>query len=146
MIIPFVGGRIIWDKCNDGSDQSDAEIAYNSLTRRVDIFRYMWRGMFQGKSITEGTIQQGNKKMNEKRIHPTQKPVNLYRWIIQKYKIPQDWKILDTHVGSASSLIAFHEAGMQFVGFEKDKYMYDLSMERYKTETAQMNLLDFMGG
>lgn len=43
-------------------------------------------------------------------------------------------------------MIAFHEAGMQFVGFEKDKYMYDLSMERYKTETAQMNLLDFMGG
>lgn len=42
-------------------------------------------------------------------------------------------------------MIAFHEAGLQFVGFEKDKYMYDLSMERYKAETAQMNLLDFMG-
>ncbi len=144
MIILLRGGRIIWDKCNDGSDQSNAEIAYNSLTNRVDIFRYLWRGMFQGKSIAEGTIQQGNKKLNEKRIHPTQKPVNLYRWILQKYKIPQEWKILDTHVGSASSLIALHEARMQFVGFEKDQYMYGLSMERYKTETAQMSLADFM--
>lgn len=143
---PLTGGRIIWDKCNDGSDQSDAEIAYNSLTNRVDIFRYMWRGMFQGKSISEGTIQQGNKKLNEKRIHPTQKPVNLYRWILQKYEIPKEWKVLDTHVGSASSLIAFDEAGLHFVGFEKDEYMYQLSSERYRKETAQIRLFDFIGG
>lgn len=82
--------------------------------------------------------------MQKKKIHPTQKPVNLYRWIIQKYNIPKDWKILDTHVGSASSLIAFDEAGLQFVGLEKDKYMYQLSMNRYKTETAQMRLSDFI--
>lgn len=143
---PLTGGRIIWDKCNDGSDQSDAEIAYNSLTNRVDIFRYMWRGMFQGKSISEGTVQQGNKKLNEKRIHPTQKPVNLYRWILQKYEIPKEWKVLDSHVGSASSLIAFDEAGLQFVGFEKDEYMYRISSERYRQETAQIRLFDFIGG
>ena len=95
--------------------------------------------MFQGKSIEQGTVQQGNKKLNEKRIHPTQKPVNLYRWIIQKY-IKNGWKILDTHVGSASSLIAFSEAGLPFVGFEKDGYMYQLSKERYQEETAQMRL------
>lgn len=94
----MAGGLIIWDKCNDGSDQSDAEVAYCSLTRRVDVFRYMWRGMFQGKSIIEGTIQQGNKKMNEKRIHPTQKPVNLYRWICHKY-LEKGMKILDTPCG-----------------------------------------------
>lgn len=138
---PLVGGRIIWDKCNDGSDQSDAEIAYCSLNKRVDIFRYMWRGMFQGKSIAEGTIQQGNKKLNEKRISPTQKPVNLYRWIAQKY-IKPEWTVLDTHTGSASSLIAYHEAGLRFVAFEKDKYMYDLSFERYKTETEKMNIVE----
>lgn len=101
--------------------------------------------MLQGKSITEGTVQQGNKKLNEKHIHPTQKPINLYRWIVQKY-IQSCWKILDTHTGSAGSLIAYHEAGLPFAAFEKDKYMYDLSMERYKNETAQMNLYDFMGG
>lgn len=139
----FGSGRIVWDKCNGNSSFSDCEIAYCSFHHSVRIFRYMWNGMFQGKSITEGTIQQGNKKLNEKRIHPTQKPVNLYRWILQKYKIPSDWKLIDTHVGSASSLIAFHEANNPFVGFEKDKYMYDLSMERYRAETAQMNIFDF---
>lgn len=143
IIFSLGGGIIVWDKCNDGSCQSDAEIAYNSLTNRVDICRYMWRGMMQGKSITEGWIQQGNKKLNEKRIHPTQKPVNLYRWIIQKYDIPKEWKLIDTHVGSASSLIAYHGAGMQHViGFEIDEYMYHKSLDRYKQETAQLSLHD----
>lgn len=98
-------GAIVWDKCNDGSDQSDGEIAFNSLTSRVDIFRYMWRGMMQGKSISEGTIQQGNKALNEKRIHPTQKPVALYEWLLMKYA-KEGWRILDTHLGSGSSRIS----------------------------------------
>lgn len=82
---PLPGGRIVWDKCNAGSDQSDAEIAYCSFNNRVDIFRFMWRGMMQGKSIADGTVQQGNKRLNEKRIHPTQKPVALYEWIFGRY-------------------------------------------------------------
>lgn len=130
----FGSGRIVWDKCNDESSFSDCELAFCSLHDSVRIFRYMWNGMFQGKSVLEGTVQQGNKKLNEKRIHPTQKPVNLYRWILQKYKVPSEWKLLDTHVGSASSLIAFCENGNPFVGFEKDEYMYELSMKRYREE------------
>lgn len=139
----FGSGRIVWDKCNGKSSFSDCEIAYCSMHDSVRLFRYMWNGMFQGKSITGGTVQQGNKKLNEKRIHPTQKLVNLYRWIVQKY-VQSGWKLLDTHTGSASSLIAYYEAGIQFVAFEKDKDMYELSMERYKAETAQMSLFDFM--
>lgn len=139
---PLAGGRIIWDKCNEGSDQSDAEIAYCSLNNRVDIFRYMWRGMFQGKSIFEGTVQQGNKKLNEKRIHPTQKPVNLYRWIAQKY-IEKGWKVLDTHVGSASSLIAYEEYGLDYVGFEKDEYYYNLANKILQEYKSQFTLFDF---
>lgn len=138
---PFAGGRIIWDKCNDGSDQSDAEIAYCSLNNRVDIFRYMWRGMFQGKSIEEGTVQQGNKKLNEKRITPTQKPVNLYRWIAQKY-IQPGWKVLDTHTGSASSLIAYEEAGIDYIAFEIDPYYYELANKRLQEHRAQITLFD----
>lgn len=141
----FGPGRIVWDKCNGNSSFSDCEIAYCSMHDSVRLFRYMWNGMFQGKSIAEGHIQQGNKALNEKRIHPTQKPVNLYRWIVKRY-IPQDWKIIDTHVGSASSLIAYHEAGLQYVGFEIDEHRYNRSMERYKAETAQMNLFEFTGG
>lgn len=130
----FGAGRIVWDKCNGNSSFSDCEIAYCSMHDSVRLFRYMWNGMFQGKSIAEGSVQQGNKKLNEKRIHPTQKPVNLYRWIVQRYKIPPEWKILDTHVGSGSSLIAFRENGNLFVGFEKDGYMHRLSSERYEQE------------
>ncbi len=141
---PLIGGRIIWDKCNDGSDQSDAEIAYCSMNNRVDIFRYMWRGMFQGKSITEGTTQQGNKKLNEKRIHPTQKPVVLYEWLLNRYAKPNDI-ILDTHVGSASSLIACYNTNHKFVGFELDEYYYKVSKQRLDAEMAQMRLSDFIG-
>lgn len=141
---PLIGGRIVWDKCNDGSDQSDAEIAYCSMNDRIDIFRYMWRGMFQGKSITEGTTQQGNKRLNEKRIHPTQKPIALYEWLLSRYAKPNDI-ILDTHVGSASSLIACYNTNHKFVGFELDEYYYKLSKQRLDTEMAQMRLSDFIG-
>lgn len=100
--------------------------------------------MMQGKSINEGWIQQGNKKLNEKRIHPTQKPVNLYRWIVQRY-IKPGWRILDTHIGSASSLIAYTESRNPYVGFEVDAKRYSDAKLRMQEETAQMSLLDIPG-
>lgn len=141
---PFGSGRIVWDKCNGASSFSDCEIAYCSLHDSVRLFRYMWNGMMQGRSIREGHIQQGNKRLNEKRIHPTQKPVNLYRWIVRKY-IKSGWKVLDTYVGSASSLIAYHEARLDFWGFEKDKHMYGISKQRYEEETAQVTIFELEG-
>lgn len=138
----FGSGRIIWDKCNGNSSFSDCEIAFCSMHGSVRLFRYMWNGMMQGKSIEEGHIQQGNKKLNEKSIHPTQKPVNLYRWISQKY-IEKGWKVLDTHVGSASSLIAYAECGINYVGFEKDRYYYDLSNKRLQEYKSQLTVFDF---
>jgi site-specific DNA-methyltransferase (adenine-specific) len=120
----FGAGRIVWDKCNDGSDQSDCEFAYCSLHDKVEIFRYMWRGMFQGKSISEGWVQQGNKALNERRIAPTQKPVDLYKWTLMKAK--QGWKILDTHAGSFSQEIACYDMGFDYMAFEKDPYIYRL--------------------
>nr|DAI51340.1 MAG TPA: adenine specific DNA methyltransferase [Caudoviricetes sp.] len=132
-------GAIVWDKCNDGSDQSDGEIAFNSMTSRVDIFRYMWRGMMQGKSITDGTTQQGNKALNEVRIHPTQKPVALYEWLLQKYA-KEGWRILDTHLGSGSSRIAAYNLGFDFVGCEIDREYYEKQEERFAAHTAQISL------
>ena len=132
-------GAIVWDKCNDGSDQSDGEIAFNSLTSRVDIFRYMWRGMMQGKSISEGTIQQGNKALNEKRIHPTQKPVVLYEWLLMKYA-KEGWRILDTHLGSGSSRIAAYNLGFDFVGCEIEPTYFQLQEQRFAEHTAQERL------
>ena len=137
----FGSGRIVWDKCRSKTSFSKAEIAYCSLHNTVEIFRYMWDGMMQGKSIDEGWIQQGNKKLNECRIHPTQKPVNLYRWIAREY-IKLGWKVLDTHVGSASSLIAYHEAGIRYVGFEIDEKMYHKAMKRLEAAKSQMSIFD----
>lgn len=133
------GGRIIWDKCNDGADQSNAEIAYCSINKRVDIFRFMWRGMFQGKSMEEGTIQQGNKQLNEARIHPTQKPVALYQWILSKYAKQGD-KILDTHLGSGSSRIACYNGGYDFWGYEIDKEYFEKQEQRFENHTSQLRM------
>ena len=79
---------------------------------------------------------------NDKRIHTTQKPVALYEWILSKYAKDGDI-ILDTHVGSASSLIACHNTNHKFVGFELDEHYYKLSKDRLYGEIAQMNLFDF---
>ena len=135
----FSPGRIVCDKCNGESSFSDCEIAATNLFDSVRLFRYMWNGMMQGKSVAEGWIQKGDKTKNEVRIHPTQKPVALYAWIFDKFANPGD-KILDTHLGSGSSRIAAYNAGLDFVGCEIDKYYYEAQEKRFKEYTAQMRL------
>ncbi len=129
----FGHGRIIWDKVNGASSFSDCEIAYCSIHDSVRLVRYMWNGMLQGKSIKEGHIANGNKALKEKRIHPTQKPIVLYEWLLNKYAKKGD-KILDTHVGSASSLIACERLGFDYVGFELDKNYFDKATKRLREE------------
>ena len=73
------------------------------------------------------------------RFHPTQKPVQLYKWILNNYSEQGD-KILDTHVGSASSLIACHETGRRYVGFEIDEEYYTKAKKRLETAESQMNI------
>lgn len=77
------------------------------------------------------------------RIHPTQKPVKLYEWLLTRYAIKGD-KILDTHVGSASSLIACHNLGFDYVGFELDKDYYSMANERLNAAKAQVSIFDFI--
>lgn len=136
-------GLIVWDKVNGESSFSDCEIAYCSMHNKTKMFRYMWNGMMQGKSISEGHIMLGDKSKNEVRIHPTQKPVNLYKWQLMNYAKPGD-KILDTHVGSASSLVACHEMGFEFLGFELDKNMHELASKRLSDSMNQINMFNAM--
>lgn len=124
---------IVWDKDNGETDFADCELAWTSYNSAVRKFRYRWNGMLQE-----------NMRKKEVRIHPTQKPKALYDWIFSRYA-ERGMKFLDTHVGSASSLMAAHDAGLQYVGFEKDKYYYDLSKERLEQHEAQMSLFDFQG-
>lgn len=129
----FHSGRIVWDKCNGASSFSDCEIAATNLFSSVRLFRYMWNGMCQGLSIAEGHIQQGNKALNEVRIHPTQKPVALYGWMLMNFAKPR-WKILDTHLGSGSSRIAAYRLGFDFTGCEIDPHYYQAAEERFQKE------------
>ncbi len=132
----FGSGRIIWDKCNGETTFSDCEIAYSSLFNNVRLFPFMWSGMCQGKSFINGRIQQGNKKLNEKRIHPTQKPVQLYKWLLNNYATP-GMKIIDTHVGSGSSIIAFLDFGCEWIGFEIDEDYHKAATKRIEIHKQQ---------
>lgn len=133
-------GRIFWDKCNGATDFSDGELAYCSAHSSIRMFRYMWNGMLQGKSISEGHVAKGNKKKNEKRIHPYQKPVNLYLWICQQYLEP-GMKVLDTHVGSGSSLIAYEYFGVECLGFEHHPGRYADSTKRIEEEKIKKGIV-----
>lgn len=130
---------IIWDKCNGTTKWADCELAWTSFGSAARLFRFMWNGMLQGKSIQEGHLMQGNKSLNEIRIHPTQKPVALYRWIYSNYAKPGD-KLFDSHLGSGSSRIAAYDAGLEFVGCEIDPDYFQAQEERFNAHTAHMNL------
>lgn len=130
--LPSSQGWIVWDKQHpEGITFADAELAWTSFDKAVRTFRFMWNGMLQG-----------DMKNKENRIHPTQKPIRLYEWILNNYCKEKDI-ILDTHVGSASSLIACKNTGHKYVGFEIDETYYKLAKERIENETAQMNFFDF---
>ena len=103
-----------------------AEYAWTSFSNNAKVFDYSAIG------------QKG-------RFHPTQKPVELYAWILNNYAKPGD-KIIDTHVGSASSLVACRELGFKYVGFEIDKDYYDMAKKRLDAAEAQGNIFDFIGG
>ena len=104
-----------------------AEYAWTSFNDNAKVFDYM-------PQDNTGT-----------RFHPTQKPIALYKWILNRYAKQGDI-ILDTHVGSASSLIACQQLGFDYVGFEIDEYYYQEAQKRIQRETAQMTLFNMDEG
>jgi site-specific DNA-methyltransferase (adenine-specific) len=120
------GGVIVWNK--NGTAFGEAEIAICSTHKSVKIYEFTWNGMIQG-----------NMKNKENRIHPTQKPVQLYKWILTNYAKEGD-KILDTHLGSGSSRIAAYDLGFEFTGFELDEDYFKASEKRFKQHTDQLTL------
>lgn len=124
------GGRIYWDKCVTMPTYSNGELAYCSLINSIKSITIAWHGMIQH-----------DMKNKEKRIHPTQKPVKLYKWLLHNYAKKGDL-ILDTHVGSASSLIACYDMGFDAVGFELDKDYYEASKKRLEEFIAQGRLFE----
>lgn len=128
-IMNLGSGRIIWDKKNDHSTFSKCEIAYNSKHEHVSLFRFMWNGM----------LQENMGRNKEIRIHPTQKPCELYRWLLKNYAKPND-KILDTHLGSGSIAIACYDMGFDLVGYEIDESYFEAASKRLDNHKKQLTL------
>lgn len=118
----------VWDKDNGATDFADCELAWTSFSSAVRRLRYRWQGMLQE-----------DMKNKEDRIHPTQKPVALYKWLLTNYAKPGD-RILDTHLGSGSSRIAAYDLGFDFTGYELDVDYYNAQEERFQRHIAQPKL------
>jgi site-specific DNA-methyltransferase (adenine-specific) len=119
---------IFWDKGQRNFSLADGELAFTSFDKALRVFE-MSRGAMQG--------EQGW----EQKFHPTQKPIKLYKWLLENYAKPGQ-KILDTHLGSGSSAIAAHYFGVDFVGTELDKDYYEAACKRFELATAQTTLFE----
>lgn len=134
-------GRIKWNKgVSEGMSFSKYEMAYcSSIEHEEEIF-CLWSGFQQAKSSSEPYKAQGNKKLNEKRIHPCQKPKILYELIFDKFCKKGDY-ILDTHMGSQNSRIVAYKKGFDFWGFEIDKDYYQQGNDNFQ-KSISMPLFD----
>ena len=113
---------VVWDKENGENDFADCELAWTSFPTAVRRFKFRWAGMLQG-----------NMAQKESRIHPTQKPVALYAWLLKNYAKPGD-RIFDPMMGSQSSRIAAYKMGFDYVGCELDKEYFAKGCERFDRE------------
>ena len=120
-------GWIVWNKVQRDFTMSDAELAFTSFDKTIRCFDYS-----RGSAM-------GNNNKNGGKIHPTQKPVKLYEWILDKYANEGD-KILDTHLGSGSIAIACHNRGFDLTGFEIDSEYYDNAVERLRVHQSQLTM------
>ena len=115
---------IVWDKCNGESDFADCELAWTSFKSAVRMFSYhKFTGLHGGLDC----------------IHPTQKPVKLFEWIIKNYAKEGD-TICDPFFGSGSCLVAAVRMGHQFIGFEKEKTYFEKAQIRIKAAQSQGKL------
>jgi len=117
-------GWAYWDKNTGNNDFSDGEMIFTSFNKALRSYK------INSKSGTKG---------GRDRIHPTQKPVSLYEWLLMNYAKEGD-KILDTHLGSGSIAIACHNLGYDLTACELDKEYYDSAMKRLENHTAQQRI------
>ncbi len=123
--LPPSMGWIVWDKCQREFSLADGELAWTSFNKALRIC-----------SLSRGLAQANNNNTGG-RVHPTQKPVKLYQWILDNYANPGDI-ILDTHVGSGSSLVAFKSAGYNFYGYEIDPTYYKEANKRLQNVQTRL--------
>ena len=115
---------LVWNKKNGGNNMSDCELAYTNFNSSVRMF-------------TRSHIEDHN--LGIASIHPTQKPIALYSWILNKYA-KKGWRILDTHLGSGSSAIACYDMGFYFEGYEIDKDYFNAAKQRLDYHKRQQRM------
>lgn len=120
---------LIWDKRHRGQDFADAELAWTNLPGAVRKFEFLWAGMWQE-----------NMKCKEQRVHPTQKPVPLMQWCIEK--IPNANVVFDPLMGSGSTGIACHRLGRSFIGIELEPKYFDIACRRIENELSRAPLFE----
>jgi site-specific DNA-methyltransferase (adenine-specific) len=116
---------IFWYKQNPVDNFADGELAWTSFERPALCFPFRYYGGLSGGTTAPG------------KIHPTQKPVELYQWTLENFAVPGQ-RILDTHLGSGSHAIAAHYFGAHLTACEIDKDYFDAAVDRIKRETAQL--------
>lgn len=116
---------LVWDKLNGDCDFADCELAWTSFITATRKFSFKWNGMLQG-----------DMKNKQERIHPNQKPLQLYEWIFKNYAKPGD-NIIDTHLGSQSSRIVAYKMGFDFWGWENDEHYFNEGNKRFNSETYE---------
>lgn len=119
---------IVWDKQNGNNNYADCELAWTSFNTAVRKFTFKWQGMLQG-----------DMKNKQQRIHPTEKPIKLYEWLLTNYAKHGD-KIFDSHFGSLFIGIACHNLGFKLDACELDKEYYQSALKRLKKHQAQQSL------
>ena len=118
---------LIWDKFQTVDNFASAEYAWTNCKKPAQVFRYSIH-----KTMADRKAEGG-------KIHPTQKPVKLYEWILMNYAKEND-KILDTHLGSGSIALACHNLGYDLTACELDKEYYEASIKRIKNHISQQRL------
>ena len=120
-------GFVFWYKGNPVENFSDGELAWTSFNKVAKQLDYRYYGNLEGKSSAS------------EKVHPTQKPVFLYKWLLEIYANKGD-KIIDTHLGSGSIAIACDDLGFDLVGCELDKEYYDNAVKRLETHRSQLKM------
>jgi len=138
-ILPLTKSWIYWDKMQDGFAEtfSSGELAWSSFNLPMKQIRYKYQGNYEGY---ENNITTKSSKPHLLKIHPTQKPVALYKWLLDKYAKQGD-KILDTHLGSGSIAIACHDLGFDLTACELDTDYFNASIKRLTDHQKQLKLL-----
>lgn len=116
---------LVWDKVNGENDFADAEMAWTNINGAVRLIRHQWAGMLR------------DSERNVSRVHPTQKPVAVMAWAIDKAKLSPNSLILDPYMGSGTTGVAALQAGHRFIGIEGDEVYFQAACERIENAQRQ---------